>query len=81
MKCPTCNGLGKIRLMPFNYVCTCAECKGTGETKDWPTNEEYIRQASTEELAKICAEIYLGGATAEEGTIDMFKKWLQEKHK
>ena len=50
--CKTCNGLGKIKLMPFGYICTCAECKGTGETRDYMTNEEWLDRKSTKEKAE-----------------------------
>lgn len=82
--CKTCNGLGKIKLMPFGYICTCAECKGTGETRDYMSNEEWIRNASTEELAEFLAgidnrDMFESLIPVADGMEDWLK-WLQEKH-
>ena len=65
----------------------CEVCHGKGEVEQ--TNEEWLRQCSTEELAEflfqhgdcigcpaskeICRECYNGCKTA-------FMEWLQEKH-
>lgn len=54
MKCPKCNGIGKI--LTFNYdlekheVIECPKCHGSG--KKPITNEEWFCGLSTEEKAK-----------------------------
>lgn len=51
MRCYMCNGRG-IRYDGFqNLYRTCEKCGGSGIAEPL-TNEEYIRQASTEELAE-----------------------------
>ena len=50
MKCPICNGSG------IDNRCdrlSCYECGGSGEIEQ--TNEEWIRQCTTEELANVLA--------------------------
>lgn len=87
--CKTCNGLGKIKLMPFGYICTCAECKGTGETRDYMTNEEWIKSLDTEGLVDYLYEVHKGGNSVErqrwienhkERVKMQFRGWLKEKH-
>lgn len=66
MKCPMCSGKGMVDYPMYaddehkwQYCVArmkkCDMCNGTGEVP--MTNEEYIRQASTEELAKTVYEI------------------------
>lgn len=84
--CKTCNGLGKIKLMPFGYICTCAECKGTGETRDYMTNEEWFTSLSTEEKARFLEMIcYSAWGDKNSRFKDMadytdWMEWLKEKH-
>ena len=78
--CKTCNGLGKIKLMPFGYVCTCAECKGTGETNDYMTNEEWLRSATTEQLAEYVLNVWLDGALNVNAEFGLNEAQI-EKHK
>lgn len=56
MKCKYCNGTGE-HINDANRMTTCEFCGGTGVIKPL-TNEEYIRQCSTEELAIfLCNEL------------------------
>ena len=56
MKCPECGGIGLTDLHTPN-VGRCIKCNGSGEIE--ATNEEYIRQASTEELAEVLNKIFM----------------------
>ena len=88
--CKTCNGLGKIKLMPFGYICTCAECKGTGETRDYITNEEWFCSLPTEEKAlwierimfivRYRKEVEDGAYMQTITKKDYIENWLKEKH-
>ena len=53
MKCPICNGGGRIKSLPSGMPVKCIRCNGTGEVEQ--TNEEWLRMASTEQLAE---EVY-----------------------
>ena len=74
MKCPMCGGIGLTDLHTPN-VGRCIKCNGSGEIE--PTNEEYIRSCTFEELAKVIFDLtnedYLW--TEEEALA-----WLKEKH-
>ena len=50
MICEKCNGLGYIRLSSISGV-TCGNCKGTGKVEQEQTNEDWIKQCNTEQLA------------------------------
>ena len=54
MKCPECGGIGLTDLHTPN-VGRCIKCNGSGKIE--PTNEEDIRQCSTEEMAKFIQKI------------------------
>ena len=73
--CKKCNGLGKIKLMPFGYICTCAECKGTGEIRDYMTNEEWFDTLTTKGKAEVIAQLSSYG-----GNVEAILDWLKEKH-
>lgn len=73
--------------MPFGYVCTCAECKGTGETNDYMTNEEWFTSLTTEEKAEFLVKIELSAMhPVKRGAVDMEKfieevvEWLKQPH-
>ena len=56
MKCGYCNGTGE-HINDANRMTTCEFCGGTGVIKPL-TNEEWLRQASTEEKALFLARLY-----------------------
>lgn len=76
MKCPKCDGTGKVNGLYFDTTKSCKYCNGTGEIE--VTNEEYIRTCSTEELAKTLYDIRF------DFQIPWKNKeiiaWLKEKH-
>ena len=89
MKCPKCGGTGWDIVHGFD----CVSCDGKGEIT--MTNEEYIRQCSTEELAKLIykiavtdvlmdrfftAEIVNAEIVNEHIGIKEAEAWLKEKH-
>jgi len=98
MKCPRCHGTGKITEWVATdtvseYEFPCRKCNGTGEIT--LTNEEYIRQCSTEELAKLIykiavtdvlldrfftAEMVNAGIVDVDSGIKEAEAWLKEKH-
>ena len=101
MKCPECDGVGYFEeelkekfLGKTKYaVIKCDVCHGTGEINVFKpqTNEEYIRQCSTEELAEVfynaivtSREFALFLMDVEGKTPNEIKnaicKWLKEKH-
>ena len=89
MKCPKCGGTGWDIVHGFD----CVSCDGKGEIT--MTNEEYIRQCSTEELAKLIykiavtdvlmdrfftAEIVNAEIVNEHIGVKEAEAWLKEKH-
>ena len=91
-----CNGSGKCYEQKIRYqeietnrtdftIAKCHKCNGTGEIK--MTNEEWLRQASTEDVAKWLSKI--SKFFHECGKRDVYPKtmyeedwewWLKEKH-
>ena len=57
-KCPICGGTG---ISPVNKKARCSFCFGTGKTdrKVVLTNEEWLRQANTEQLAEVLNKMTL----------------------
>ena len=49
MKCPICDGGGRITSLPSGMPVKCTRCNGTGEVEQ--TNEEWFASLSTEEKA------------------------------
>ena len=77
MKCKYCNGTGLDKNKMLDAVVDCGACNGTGEIEQ--TNEEWLRSATTEELAKAIFEIGTKHCCwpFSEGSI---LRWLKEKH-
>ena len=82
MKCPRCNGQGFSVIAKWK----CPVCDGKGEVEQ--TNEEWLRSASTEDVAKWLSKI--SKYFHECGKRDVYPKtmyeedwerWLKEKHK
>lgn len=96
MKCKHCNGTGKIR--GYFYEKTginkwekvwgdspCEECNGTGEIEQ--TNEEWLRTATTEQLAELLCDVWYGiddviniMEREDVGKKEAMLIWLKEKH-
>lgn len=92
MKCPKCNGKGEFFNEVYNdgkrrreILIKCNKCNGTGEVE--MTNEEWLRQASTEDVAKWLSKI--SKFFHECGKRDVYPKtmyeedwecWLKEIH-
>jgi len=92
MKCGYCNGTGE-HINDANRMTTCEFCGGTGVIKPL-TNEEWLRQASTEEKALFLARLYGHsrkinlpellfrnvGTREVTDVAEYIGKWLKEKH-
>ena len=94
MKCGYCNGTGE-HVNDANRMTTCEFCGGTGVVEPL-TNEEWLKQCTTEQLAEFLAdkcnevvETVLSDASCDIGDIDNddywyrqadFVEWLKEKH-
>ena len=94
MKCGYCDGTGE-HINDANRMTTCEFCGGTGVIKPL-TNEEWLKQCTTEQLAGFLAdecnevvETVLSDASCDIGDIDNddywyrqadFVEWLKEKH-
>ena len=83
--CPKCNGKRSI----CNDMWICDVCKGTGKV---PTNEEWIKSATTEELAEIVYNLVwlsnelfnrleCSGEDNEETDLKIVREWLKQPHK
>ena len=86
MKCPNCNGV------PYDEVWTCEVCNGKGVVEPL-TNEEWLRSATTEELATIIYGIAvydtlydriinIANPLYDDGTagVKVVLEWLKERH-
>ena len=96
MKCPYCKGEGYTHVQWENFYrvhtirTKCWHCDGKGEIE--PTNEEFIRNCTTEELAEIIATrirethnmfeyILHQDNRREEDLVREIREWLKEKKK
>ena len=91
MKCPICNGKGYVYNALGSFNEDCGHCQGTGKVRvegEPLTNEEWLRQASTEDVAKWLSKI--SKFFHECGKRDVYPKtmyeedwecWLKEIHK
>ena len=82
MKCPVCGGIGLTDLHTPN-VGRCTKCNGSGEIE--PTNEEWLRSATFEELAGAIYEWYSQGhiegkVGKQLSSVTRVVEWLKEKH-
>ena len=85
MKCPSCNGEGKLEYPGFaDRYYQCPKCYGKGEIE--VTNEEWFCGLSTKEKADLLAELVwwihpsVQGGRKVELTKESFLRWLKEKH-
>ena len=58
MKCPKCNGRGTVGYYDVDHFLDveCDRCNGSGEVE--MTNEEWIKQCNTEQLAEWLRGVY-----------------------
>ena len=91
MKCPECDGRGYLEeLLPTKFMgrftqykaIECSVCHGKGVVQ---TNEEWLRQASTEELAKVLYSVWVNGFFEQKTSVpedinNLIIAWLKEKH-
>lgn len=95
MKCPNCDGSGIVNEPIYNKSHTliknwaikkCDICNGSGEYVAEPmTNEEYLRSANVNDMARCIATKLLELARHEYGIYDVVDyatifEWLKEKH-
>lgn len=84
MKCPICDGGGRITSLPSGMPVKCTRCNGTGEVE--MTNEDWFCSLSTEEKATFLAiQIRLGVEfyrTNDERyqNHDWWVEWLKQPH-
>ena len=86
MKCPICDGGGRITSLPSGMPVKCTRCNGTGEVEQ--TNEEWFDSLTTEEKAKVFANATYSTAVApmeilvcgKEFEQKKWEMWLKEKH-
>ena len=91
MKCKCCDGEGWLQ-DSCDIVWTCSKCNGTGVVEPL-TNEEWLRTATTEELAEWLAKQKCDGCNDEPyddkhstckycmtKKMEQIREWLQEKH-
>lgn len=83
-ECKKCNGAGEITVPVEEHLGTvlygkeqCDECDGTGEVQ---TNEEWIRQCNTEQLAEFLCNVGFENETIVRKFKSEWAKWLKEKH-
>lgn len=86
LRCEECHGKGKVSIDWHSYKC--GVCDGTGKKE--LTNQLYIQNCTTEELAEVvyqlvwlCNEVFdrleLSGVDSKENDIEIVKEWLKEK--
>ena len=85
MKCPKCNGRGTVGYYDVDHFLDveCDRCNGSGEVE--MTNEEWIKQCNTEQLAEILLAIYQDGIDDckqewWKDTKEDFVEWLKQPH-
>ena len=57
MKCKHCNGTGTTNWCVNGTFVNCPYCGGTGEMEMETTNEEWLRSATTEQLAEWLVDV------------------------
>lgn len=88
MKCKNCDGTGKVvnPMMSMNgdeYTGEweqheCEACNGTGKVP--MTNEEWLRQCTTEQLAEFLCNVGFENETIVRKFKSEWIEWLKEKH-
>ena len=84
MKCPNCSGTGIVEKKSVfqQDAFNCPYCHGTGNVKQ--TKEEWLKSASTEELAEFLIQIYKDGRNDRDNWYERCEAncelWLNEKH-
>ena len=77
MKCPECGGVGRIHYGEE----WCSACNGTGEIE--VTNEEWLRSATTEELAEFIRkqrDDWSDGWYSDCHRFEEIVEWLKQQH-
>ena len=86
--CKKCGGEGMYLKKVEGHGCyevihaICEYCHGKGEVEQ--TNEEWLKQASTEELAEFlahkCGELFVFNSLYSVICVGFWVEWLKEKH-
>lgn len=82
MKCKHCDGTGTTNWCVNGTFINCPHCGGTGEVEQ--TNEEWLRQCTTEELAEFIRkqrDDWSDGWYSDWHPFSEIVEWLKEKHK
>lgn len=86
MKCPKCNGRGTVGYYHIDHFVDieCDRCHGSGEVSEVEmTNEEWIKQVNTEQLAEILvcmAEDKSETKTVHKENVRKCVWWLKQPH-
>ena len=83
MKCPKCGGTGEMQICEMGFIGKdeCDKCHGKG----YLNTEEWLRSATTEELAGAIYEWYSQGhiegkVGKQLSSVTRVVEWLKEKH-
>lgn len=78
MKCPICDGGGRITSLPSGMPVKCTRCNGTGEVD--MTEQEYIQSCNHKELAEILFRMIVHGSVIRPDR-QYISEWLKQPHK
>lgn len=81
MKCPICDGGGRITSLPSGMPVKCTRCNGTGEVEQ--TNEEWRKNCSAEEFVEWITNTFCccdNHPRLKEAVKRDWMKWLKQPH-
>lgn len=84
MKCPMCDGTGKMEIGVGAFTihgADCDQCNGKGIIEPM-TNEEHLRSCTTEQLATFLAIVQYDGTdlTLKKNHVEKWVEWLKQPH-
>lgn len=88
MRCPICDGCGRITSLPSGMPIRCERCNGTGKIEQ--TEEEWFCELSTKEKAEFLDAIHTSYCVTGDWLHDEdvhrmkredWEKWLKQPHK
>lgn len=90
INCYVCNASGRIAGNNYRHSSKCTRCNGTGEINYYTlTNEDFLRMATTEQLAEFLDGIAIDGGDAIKRSNkslivykhNFWEEWLKQPHK